>query len=61
VTDTESWVLIGTTIICTTAYFVAGLGVARAVSKMNAQPIRIFHLFFWPIALAVIAASGEIA
>ena len=60
-TDTESLALIGTTIICTTPYFVAGLGVARAVSKMNAQPIRIFDLFFWPIALVVIAASGEIA
>jgi CBS domain containing-hemolysin-like protein len=60
-TDTESWVLVGNTIICTMAYFVWGLGVARAVSKMNARPIRIFDLFFWPIALVVIAAAGEIA
>jgi hypothetical protein len=60
-TGTESWVLIGITVICTMAYFVCGLGVARAVSKMNAQPIRMIDLFLWPIALVVIAATGELS
>jgi hypothetical protein len=58
-TDTESWVLVGITIVCTMAYFVCGLGVARAVSKMTGKPIRILDLFLWPIALVVIAVIGE--
>jgi len=57
--DTESWVLIGTTIVCTMAYSVCGLGVSRAVSKMTGKPILILDLFLWPIALVVIAVIGE--
>jgi hypothetical protein len=52
--------LIGIAVVCTVAYMMAGLGVARAVSIIKARPLRMFELFFWPIVLGCLAAVGDI-
>jgi hypothetical protein len=40
---------------------VAGLGVTRAVAAMKSRPVSMFEMFFWPVVLAVIAATGDVA
>ena len=47
---------IGIGIICTVFYMVMGIGVAR-----TQKHFRLFLVFFWPIALGVIAYCGEVA
>jgi hypothetical protein len=56
----EDAALIGIGIVTTVAYMVMGFGVARAVARMKGQDVRLFVLCFWPIALGVIAATGDI-
>jgi hypothetical protein len=47
--------------LCAIAYMVAGLGVTRAVAAMKSRPVSMFEMFFWPVVLAVIAATGDVA
>ena len=43
------------------SYMVMGIGVSRIVSKAYQRvDIRMFEVFFWPIALCVLAVSGNI-
>lgn len=50
---------IGIGVVSALVYCYLGLGVARAVMGMG-QPFRTFVFLFWPIALGVIAATGDI-
>lgn len=48
------------TVLVTCFYIFIGFGTARAISVMRDEQIRVFPVFFWPIALCVIAWAGEI-
>ena len=47
-------------VLITCFYIFIGFGTARAISVMRKEQIRLFCIFFWPIALCVIAWAGEI-
>lgn len=47
-------------VLVTCLYIFIGFGAARAISAMRNEQIRVFPVFFWPIALCVIAWAGEI-
>jgi len=52
---------IATGALCAMAYMVAGLGTTRAVSAMKDRPIKLFEILVWPVVLAVIAETGDVA
>jgi len=57
----DSFALIGIGCISAAFYMTMGIGAARAVSKMNSNPIRLFDVFFWPVVLCVVASVGEVS
>jgi len=57
----NEFALLGIGCISAAFYMTMGIGAARAVSKMNSNPIRLFHVFAWPVVLCVVASFGEVS
>lgn len=47
--------------ICIFLYFIFGVGMTRAISKLKGRDIHVMEILFWPMALVVFACFGDIS